>query len=71
MFLWRCVVESSTSGLGTDGADTRAVRIPVTVTRLPRLPKSANDNPPPRWLLAARVAFLLVLAGLALIWLRM
>lgn len=65
------MAEDTGSDLGTDGAGDRAVRVPVAVTRSPRLPRSANDNQPPRWVRIARVAFLLALAGLALVWLRM
>ena len=65
------MAEDTRSDLGTDGAGDRAVRFPVAVTRSPRLPRSANDNRPPRWLRVLRVAFLLMLAGMALVWLRM
>ena len=71
MCRWRCVAEDSSSDLETGGAGDRAARIPVVVTRLPRLPRSANDNRAPRWLRIARGVFLLALAGMAVVWMRM
>ncbi len=71
MFRWRCVVEGSTSGFGTGGTGNRATRIPVLLSRPPRMPPSANDNRPPRWLRIVRAGFVLGLAALALVWLRM
>ena len=71
MCRWRCVAEDTGSDLGTGGAGNRAARIPVTVTRTPRLPRSANDNQPPRWLRVLRVAILLAMAGGALLWLKL
>ena len=50
------MVKGSTSEIGPDGAGDRAVRIPVTISRPPRRPRAANDNPVPlrrrvfRWL---------------------
>ena len=71
MFRWRCVAEGSKSGIGMGGAGDRAALLPVSIIRTPRLPPSANDNRPPRWLLWARALFLLTLAGVAVVWLRM
>ncbi|MEI6559898.1 MAG: hypothetical protein WCO00_15955 [Rhodospirillaceae bacterium] len=41
------------------------------MSRPPRMPPSANDNRPPRWLRIVRAGFVLGLAALALVWLRM
>ena len=65
------MAEGTSSESGTGGAGNRAARFPVMVTRSPRLPRSANDNQPPRWLRIARLAFLLALAGLLVVWARM
>ncbi len=71
MFRWRCVVEGSSTESGTGGAGNRAARFPIAATCPPRLPRSANDNQAPVWVRVIRAAFLVALAGLALVWLKM
>ena len=65
------MAEGSKSDIGTGGAGDRAACFPVSITRSVRLPATANDNRAPRWVLVARALFLLMLAGVAVVWLRM
>jgi len=60
------VADHSPSDVAADGAGNRAVRVSAFMSRPPRRPRPANDNPVPRrvlWMRRMRLVLLLAAAA--------